>query len=174
MRILGRFRFSIATLLMLVLTAATASAFFAEVAEHGEPPFGRGSSAWKYDAPTLGTIAIASTAVALGSLKGHTPVQTMLQAMLAYLGYLSLIWLGEAGMERPLLYWFQASFTLTVALPLLARKWVKARMPRGARRTWWKRTCEAIVFSALNMLLVVAGVLLQLLVVELGGGLLDF
>ncbi len=161
----GRFRVSIATMLMLVLTAAVASAFFAEVREHG----GSSTPVWKIDLPTLATVAIASTAVALGSMKGHSPVQMMLQATLAYLGYLSLIWLGEAKMERPLLYWFQASFALTVALPMLIRRSVKARMPRGPRRTWWKRTMEAIVFSFLNMLLIVAGAMAQLYIAEIVG-----
>lgn len=164
----GRFRVSIATMLMLVLTAAAASAFFAEVREHSGT-FGSNTSIWKIDVPILATVAIASTAVALGSMKGHSLVQMMLQATLAYLGYLSLIWLGEAKMERPLLYWFQVSFALTVALPMLIRRSVKARMPRGPRRTWWKRTLEAIVFSFLNMLLIIAGMMAQLYAAEIGG-----
>ena len=44
---------------------------------------------------------------------------------------------------------------------MLARRYVKAGLPRGPRRDWWKKTCEAIFFSFLTLLLVTAGGLLQ-------------
>lgn len=166
MAIASRFRFSLANMLMLVVTAGAASALFAKVKAHSENP---ARPSWKYDSPTLVTIAIGMTAVALGALKDHSAVQTMLQATIAYLGYLSLIWLAEAGQLRILLYWFQIAFALTVALPLLARRIVKSEMPKGPRRTWWKRTFEALVFSFLNMLMVATGALLQFLTYEIGG-----
>ncbi len=169
MRFLRGFRFSIATLLMLVVTTASASALFAKVKAHSELPTW---PSWKYDSPTLMTLAIGLTAVALGALKDHTSVQTMLQATIAYLGYLSLIWLAEAGRVRILLYWFQTAFALTVALPLVGRKLVKSGLPRGPRRSWWKKTCEAFVFSFLNILMVAAGALIQFIVVEAGSTLL--
>lgn len=165
MAILGRFRFSLATILMLVVTAAAASALFSKFNQLIK---GTTSDAWDYDLPTLAVLAIGLTALALGGLKDHTAVQTMLQATLAYVGYLSVIWLSEAGLNRLLIYWFQMNFALTVALPMLARRYVKAALPRGPRRSWWKKTCEAVAFSFLNMLLVLAGASIQVLIVQYG------
>jgi hypothetical protein len=56
---------------------------------------------------------------------------------------------------------FQGTFAATVSLPLLARRFVKSGLSRGPRRDWWKKTCEAIFFSFLNMMLVTAGALFQ-------------
>lgn len=159
MAILRRFRFSMATILMLVVTAAAGSALFAKVRQlFGD---GGGNPTWTVDIPTLLTLAIALTAIALGALKGHSAVQIMLQATLAYLGYLSVLWLVEAEWHRLLLYWFQVTFALTVALPLVARRIVKNELPRGPRRRLWMRTFEAVVFSFLNMVLVLVGVLFE-------------
>jgi hypothetical protein len=83
MAILKGFRFSMATLMMLVVTAAAASALFAKVQAHSEDP---SRPTWKYDSPALVTLAIALTAVALGALKDHSVAQTMFQATIAYLG----------------------------------------------------------------------------------------
>ena len=85
----------------------------------------------------------------------------MLQVTLACFGCLTLIWVSEAQYERAIRYWCQGTFAATVTLPMLARRYVKAGMPRGPRRDWWKKTCEAIFFSFLTLLLVSAGGLLQ-------------
>jgi hypothetical protein len=165
MAILGRVRFSLATGMMLVVTAAAASAFFVKLSKYSEN-IAPASSISKLDPPILVTLAIGLTAVALGALKGHSAAQMMLQATLAYLGYLSLIWLSEGGWARLVLYWFQIAFALTVALPLLARRLVKSGMPRGPRRTWWKRTFEAMAFAFLNMLLVAVGAMIEYWIAE--------
>jgi hypothetical protein len=34
-------------------------------------------------------------------------------------------------------------------------------LPRGPRRNWWKKTCEAVFFSFLNVILVSAGGVFQ-------------
>jgi hypothetical protein len=80
---------------------------------------------------------------------------------LTCLGCLVLIWIGEAQFERGIRYWFQATFAITVTVPLVARRMVKEHMPRGERREWWKKTCEAVFFSFVNMMLVTVGGLLQ-------------
>jgi hypothetical protein len=164
MRRLPAMRFSVATVMMLVATAAVCSALFAKAREHipaVNQPYLR------FDAPFLFVLAIILTAVAFGALKGHTAVQMMLQTTIACLGYVSLIGLAESGMERPLLYWFQVSFGLLVTIPLLARRAVKTRIERGPRRTWWKGTCEAVLFSFFTMTLVLLGFFLQWLTLEL-------
>ena len=157
MRWRGRMRFSLATIMMLVVTAAAASALFAKVRQFtpAAKPY------LKVDLPILFVISIPLTAIALGSLKKHTVVQIMLQTTLACLGFLSLIGLTEVGLQRPLLYWFQISFGLLVTLPLTARRFVKTELDRGPRRDWWMRTYEAILFSFMTMMLVLLGVLLQ-------------
>jgi hypothetical protein len=158
MKLLRKFRFSMAMVMMLVVTAAAASALFAKIREHvpaTNQPYLR------IDAPILFLLSIGLTAVALGALKSHSAGQTMLQITVACLSYLSLIGLAETGRERPLLYWFQFSFGILVTGPLLARRIVKTEMERGPKRTWWKKTFEAIFFAFLTMMLVLLGLLLQ-------------
>ncbi len=164
---LPRIRFSMASVMMLVVTAAAGSAFFVEVREHARTASIGMSS--QYDLAAVGTLAVSLTAVALGALKHHSAVQMMLPATITYLGFLSVIWIAEAGYERLLFYWVQIAFALTVALPLVARRHVKAELPRGPGRTWWKRTCEAVVFAFPNMVLVVLGGFLQVLCAEAVG-----
>ncbi|HEV3165014.1 MAG TPA: hypothetical protein VGZ22_13370 [Isosphaeraceae bacterium] len=161
MRLIRKFRFSLATIMMLVLTAAAASALFVKCRQHTAVIT---QTLWKVDAPSLLLLAIGLTAVALSSWKEHTAVQTMLQMTLACVGCLILIWIGEAQYGRGIRYWFQGTFAATVTLPLLARRLVKSELPRGPRRDWWKKTCEAIFFSFLNMMLVIAGAMLQVAV----------
>jgi hypothetical protein len=165
MKLLRKFRFSMAMVMMMVVTAAAASALFAKVRTHipaSNQPY------LKIDAPILFVLSIGLTGVALGALKSHSAGQTMLQITIACLGYVSLIGLAEAGRERPLLYWFQFSFGLLVTAPLLARRIVKSEMERGPRRTWWKKTFEAVFFAFLTMMLVLLGLLLQFLAAFVG------
>ena len=152
---LRKLRLSMATVMMVVVTA---SALFAKVRSHvpaGNQPY------LKVDAPILFVLSIGLTAVGLGSLKGHSAGQTMLQVTVACLGYVSLIGLAEAGRERPLLYWFQVSFGILVTGPLLARRLFKSEMERGPRREWWKKSCEAAFFAFLTMMPVLLGLVLQ-------------
>ena len=87
---------------------------------------------------------------------------------LACLGCLTLIYVGEAHYERAVRYWFQGCFAVTVTLPLFARRIVKSTLPRGPRRNWWKKTCEAVFFSFLNLLLVTAGAVFEAVVIGYG------
>ncbi len=116
---------------------------------------------WKVDSPTLVVLAIVLTAVALGAYKAHSAAQVLLQVTLGCLGYLSLLWLFESESYRILTYWFQTTFAVTVAGPMLARRFVKSSMPRGPRRDWWKKTLEAVVFSFFNVLLIALGAFIQ-------------
>jgi hypothetical protein len=162
-RLIPKIRFSMGTIMMFVVMAAAGMALFVKIqrltesvaAPAGLPP------GWKLDIPSLFLLAIALTAVALGSWKEHSAVQLMLQVTLACFGCLTLIWISEAQYERAIRYWCQGTFAATVTLPMLGRRFVKSGLPRGPRRDWWKKTCEAIFFSFLTMLLVTAGGLLQ-------------
>jgi len=151
--------------MMLVATAAAASALFAKARQHTPSGF---LPSIRFDAPFLFVLSIGLTATALGALKRHSAVQTMLQIILACLGFLTLFWLLDAKLTRPLLYWFQANFAVLVTVPLLARRLVKTEMARGPRRDWWKRTLEAVFFSFLSMMLVLVGILLQVIAGEIG------
>ena len=163
MRLFRLIRFSMGTIMMFVLMVAAGMALFVKIqhltdsvaAPAALPP------GWNLDVPSLFLLAIALTAVALGSWKEHTAVQIMLQVTLACFGCLTLIWIGEAQYERAIRYWCQGTFAATVTIPMLGRRFVKSGLPRGPRRDWWKKTCEAIFFSFLTMLLVTAGGLLQ-------------
>jgi hypothetical protein len=165
-----RLRFSMRTMTMLVLTAAAALALFAKIRQHAADIVAPG---WSNDAPSLFLFAIGLTAVALGSWKEHTAVQVMLQMTLACVGCLILIQIGEARYERSIRYWFQATFAATVTLPLLARRFVKSELPRGPGRDWWKKSCEAVFFSFLNLMLAIVGGLLQIAISEIGSELMN-
>jgi hypothetical protein len=169
MGLIRRIRFSMGTIMMFVLMAAAAMALFVKIQQRTAILTQTG---WKVDVPSLFLLAIALTAVALGAWKEHTAVQTMLQVTLACFGCLTLIWIGEARYERAIRYWCQGTFAVTVTLPLLARRFVKSALPRGPRRDWWKKTCEAIFFAFLNLMLVTAGGLLQAAVYWFGSGFL--
>jgi hypothetical protein len=158
MRLIRRIRFSMGTIMMFVLMAAAVMALFVKIHQHTDAVLPAG---WKIDVPSLFLLAIGLTAVALGSWKEHSAVQIMLQVTLACVGCLTLIWIGEARYERAIRYWCQGMFAATVTIPMLARRFVKIGMARGPRREWWKKTCEAISFSFLTMILVTAGGLLQ-------------
>jgi hypothetical protein len=165
MQLIRRIRFSLATTMMFVLTAAAVSALYVKALEHTGTIAGPG---WRFDIPSLFLLGIMLTALALGSWKAHSAVQIMLQVTLTCLGFLTLIWIGEAQYERAIRYWFQGAFAATVTLPLLARRSVKSSLPRGPKRNWWKKTCEAIFFSFLNMMLVTAGGILQVYLSAVG------
>ncbi len=171
MKLLLRMRFTMASVMMMVVTAAAASALFAKIRLHVPAS---NQAFLRFDAPALFVLSIGLTAVGLGALKAHTGGQMMLQVTLACLGFVTLIGLAEAGWQRPLLYWFETSFGLLVTVPLLARRSVKAEMERGPRRTWWKNTCEAVFFSFLTSMLVLFGLFLQWLAYMVGGQVLKF
>ncbi len=161
-------RFTLAAAMMFVLTTGAASALYVKIWQRME---GIGVPGWMFamvDVPTLFLLAIFLTAIALAALKQHSPVHTMLQVTLACLGCLSLIWIAEAHYGRAIRYWFQGIFAVTVAFPLLGRAIVKSKLPRGPRRDWWKKTCEAVIFSFLNIVLVSAGAVAQVAIIEYG------
>jgi hypothetical protein len=165
MHFISRIRFSLATIMMFVLATAAASALYAKILQRASTIAEPG---WFFDVPTLFLLAIVLTALALGSWKSHSAVQIMLQTTLACLGCLTLIWIGEARYDRALRYWFQGCFAATVTIPLVARAIVKATLPRGPRRNWWKKTCEAVVFSFLNIILIAAGAAFQAFIIMYG------
>jgi hypothetical protein len=157
MRLLLKIRFSVGMIMMFVLMTAAAMALFVKIQEHTDDlPAG-----WKVDVPSLFLQAIGLTAVALASWKEHSAAQIMLQVTLACVGCLTLIWIAEAQYERAIRYWCQGTFAATVTIPMLARRFIKTAMPRGPRRDWWKKTCEAVFFSFLDMMLVTLGGLFQ-------------
>jgi hypothetical protein len=153
-----KIRFTMATVMMAVVTAAVASALFIKVRDHiptAQYPY------LAVDAPIIFILSITFTAIALGALKAHSAGQVMLQIVLAYLAYVGLISLAEVGLVRPVLYWFQVCFALLAMIPLVARSYVKTEMERGPRRTWWKKTTEAVLFSFFTIFIVMVSSFLQ-------------
>ena len=158
MTLLRKIRFSMGAIMMFVLMTAAVMALFVKIRQHTDGVLPAG---WKIDVPSLFLLAIGLTAVALGSWKEHSAAQIMLQVTLACVGCLTLIWIGEEQYQRAIRYWCQGMFAATVTIPMLARRFVKTGFPRGPRRDWWKKTCEAAFFSFLTMMLVSAGGLVQ-------------
>jgi hypothetical protein len=157
MRLIQKLRFSMGTILMFVLMAGATMALFVQIQVGGVPA----DVSTRYEAGLV-LLALVLTAVTLGSYAEHTAVQIMLQVTLACFSCLSLTWISQPNDGLAFRYWFQVNFAVTVALPILARRFVKSGLPRGLRRDWWKKTCEAIAFSFLTMVLVSVGDLLQM------------
>ena len=144
-----------ATAMMAVVTAAWPSPSSRRSAEH-IPTTPEPLRSLQVDAPAIFVVAsIALTALALGALKGafgrpdHAPDDPGLPG-----STFSLLTAGRASasQERPLLYWFQAAFAILVtSCPWWPGRIVKNEMERGPRRTWWKKTTEAVVFSFLTV-----------------------
>ena len=66
MHLISRVRFSLATTMMFVLTAAAATALYVKILQRTGVIYGAG---WGFDVPTLLLLAIMLTALALGSWK---------------------------------------------------------------------------------------------------------
>jgi hypothetical protein len=164
-----RFRFTMATAMMLVVAAGAGSALFAKVQQMQRgKPFG----AWSADIAAILVLATGLTAVAIGAARRHTAVQVMLQATLAFLMFLALFHLGGAAKTsrwalRGALYWFQACFLLTAVLPALAIGLSPPVDPESPRSRWWRGTFEAVFASFATVCLVGVGALLQFLGIEL-------
>ena len=152
-------RISIATVMMLVVTAATASGLAARMLSSGLAPALAGAvpGARSSDIVAVLIAAVVLTALMLATRKRHTANQTMLQIAATCLGLLYLLSLPDITSKRLQLYWLQVLFAVLVVGPLLARRAVRTRMDRGPRRSWWMGTFEAIAFAYLNMLLVGIG-----------------
>ena len=159
MRLIGKLRFSIGSLMMFVLMVAAGAALFVKILEHDFPNYPPVS-------PTGSILAIVLATVALGSWKGHTATQIMLQTTLACLICLSSYWCVESQHERAILYWYEGVFAMTVTLPMVVRRHVKAAWPKGPRRESWKKTCEAVSFSFLAILIGTAGGIFQGIVAD--------
>ena len=158
-----RFRISLATVMIAVITAAAASALFAGLVRH--LPTGPISTQIRHDVAALFVAALILTGMAIAARKGHSPHLAMFQITLACLAYLSLLSLAEISRGPLLYYWYQVSFALMVVVPLIARRIVKRRIEKGPRRTLWMKRCESVAFAFLNMVLVLIGVGVQLILV---------
>ncbi len=167
-----RLRISMATVIIVVFTTASASALFSRLARHMPPtPV---TPTLRYDVATLFVAAIILTGMAIAARKGHSPRLAMLQVTVACLGYLGLISLAEVNKGRPVFYWYQVTFAALVVVPLVIRRIIKSGMEKSPRRAQWMKTCESFAFAFLNMVLVLIGVGVQLLVVILITYLLKF
>lgn len=156
MRPIGKFRFSIGALMMFVLMVAAGAALFVKILEKDDP-----NAPPVY--PIEALVAIVLPTIALGAWRNHTATQIMLQATLVCLVCLSAYWSIATNHERAVSCWYQSMFALTITLPMLVRRHVKATWPRGPRRESWKKTCEAVLFSFLTFLIMTIGNFFQFL-----------
>ena len=157
---LPRIRISIATIMMLVITAAAASALVARVVQPlqkvlSSVPLGR------YNLAAVLILGIVLTGVALAARKGHSPNQAMLQIALACLGFLFAVSLPDFLPPRARIYWLQVLFAVLVVIPLVVRRTLKNRTERGPQRAWRMKTCEAVAFAYFNMILVLVGIAIE-------------
>jgi hypothetical protein len=161
-----RFRFTMATVMLLVVTSAAASALFAKV--HALTPASGAPYLSNVDSGILVIATVVMVGATLGTLKGHSPAQIMLQVTLACLGLYLFLTMVEAKLRHPLLYWLHACFLVLVLIPALVRRAAKDRIERGPARNRRKRTCEAIMFSFVTMMIVMLALFLEWLAAVIG------
>ena len=155
-----RISFSIATLMMLVVTVASAAALVMRVLLFLQTELRKSLHPYTADMAALWILGIVLTGVALAAWRGHTANQAMARISLSCLAFLYALSVSKLD-SRVAFYWLQSLFGVLVVLPLLARGWNKTRLDLGPRRTWWLGTCEAVAFAYLNMLLVLAGMAIE-------------
>lgn len=157
-------RFTIRTVTLLIVTAALASALFAEVYR-----LTNGGATSSYDPEDIAVFvaAVALNALTLASLKGHTGGQAMLQMDLAYLACLSLVQVAQLVADWLLIGWYPVALAGLVLAPLMVRRQAR-RLERGPRRTWWLTTTEAVAFAFLNLHLALVEVGMAQVVADLG------
>ncbi|MDR3636707.1 MAG: hypothetical protein P4L84_23085 [Isosphaeraceae bacterium] len=156
------FRFSLGTLMILVLMMATISGMSVRMNHLLKTT----SNSLAIDAPALAVIAITITAIAIVSVRRGTLHQGMLQITVCCALVLVTVGLMEAEWTRALRYWFQACFALTVALPLLLRRFAVGNGGTDPRRAWVLWTSEVLLAAFANVVLVLLGILIQIILTE--------
>ena len=171
MSIAQRLRFSMATVMMLVVAAAAGSAVFAKFHElftSGGIAF-RGKSR-EIDYPATIVLATALAATAIGAARRHGTLRTFLLASVTYLMLLALaqtIDQATIWKLRALRYWLQGCFAITVVAPLLAiRAFGLGDVGESPRQRWLRLTLESLIASFLNLVLVGVGVAFQMFLLE--------
>jgi hypothetical protein len=169
----GRFRFSMAAIMMLVVTAAAGSALFVRLKRFSANISTSRPDIFEGDAPLVMILALSFTAIALGTIRRHSAIQIMLQMTLSFLMPLVRLQLNTAGdagqvwAEHAAVLWFQTCFFLTVVLPLIGIRSLTGREMDPAQRNRWQRTFEAILASFLTVCFVCVGMILQLFIYEM-------
>lgn len=154
-----RVRFSIGTLMVLVLASTLVVALFFQLVKLSESI---GSGLLGGHGPAVLVLAIVLTAVALGCWRGASLDAIGFQISTCCALALVAIGFHQAGWYRPLIYWFQGVFALTIVTPLVGR-----RLSPRARPPWVDAAGQALFLSGCNLLLVLVGTSLQLFLFEL-------
>lgn len=140
-------RFTLALMMMLVGTAASAAALGARLDR-----LWLQNGIWvRGDLVALVIVAISATGMVLARWSQHSAAQTMLQINVACLTLLVLVRAIELRRGLFIILWFPATFTIVLVAPLVAIEVMQAARVKTPRRTWWIKTAEAVMCAAITL-----------------------
>ncbi|SIO25828.1 hypothetical protein SAMN05444166_3292 [Singulisphaera sp. GP187] len=157
----GRFRLTMRTMMIAVLTAAMASALFSELWRLLKAS---STSNVHVDVPTIVILGICLNAVAIGCWGRLTLEQTFIQIAICCLMVLTAAWIWESKLTRLMRYWLQLSFAVGVVLPLFVRTIIVDKKKPTPRTRRIASNINNIIFAYINFIIVLIVAVFQLLV----------
>ncbi len=153
-----RFRFSLGSLMVFILTAAAASALYAKIIELLN---GTANPISAYDVANVVLIALLLSSTIVVCIRRETVNQGMFQVTLSCVVILATLALIEENLVRLLLYWAQLCFAVLLVLPLVLRRLALDGEETESRRAWLVWVAEVLLGSFANIILVLLGILIQ-------------
>lgn len=162
---MSRWRVSLATLMLMVLTAALGVATFVKVRLQFDPV-----STEATDLPAVFVIAVALTGLAIGGARRYTTDQTLIHISTAYAVVTSGILFAEMS-DRLALYWLEIVVAATIAVPFTVQALLLgARRRERCEKRRIKRWVELLILAHLNIGLAFVGTLASAQAAELFNG----
>ena len=146
-----RVRISIATTMLIVLTASLAAATFTKT----RMLFDR-TSTDAIDYPAVFVLAITLTGIAIGGVRRYGLNQTLLHISTAFAIVSTAILFAEIH-ARLALYWLEFIVAFTVAVPFAVQALLLRSRPQSCEKRRIKRWTELVILAHLNVALAIAG-----------------
>lgn len=159
-----RVRLTMGTMMIGVLTAAVASALFAELRQLIKTPQ---SLALQVDVPTIVLLGISLNAVALGCWRKLTVEQVLAQIAICCFLILVGAWIWDAKLTRVLRYWLQLSFGVAFVLPLLVQTVVGGDARNSPRNPWLISSLNNVMLAYVNFVVVLLVAVFQTIIILL-------
>ncbi len=145
-----RSRFSLALMMLLVVTAASAAALGARIDR-----IWQGTTGWfRGELVGLLILAISANGVVLARWSRHGMVQALSQINVACLTLLAMIAANEWGDGFLVFRWLPVLLMLALVAPLGAIQLIQDQHLRSPRAVWWSKTAEVMACAAINLLAV--------------------
>ncbi len=160
----ARLRLSIATTMLIVLTASLAVATFTKTRMLLDR-----TSTNAIDHPAVFVLAIFLTGLAIGGIRRYGANQTLLHISTAFAIVTTAILFAEIH-ERLALYWLEFIVAATVAVPFAVQGVLLRRRRQACEKRGIKRWVELVVLGHLTVILAFAGTLASVQLAEMTVG----